>query len=152
MADKGGLAYFGDDPKAIDSAEAALQKLSDALEARGNRFFDPQMLAMAEGFLAPTRSGSFGESLGNAANRLRVAQESQGKQDVESAQAQLGLVQQKAALEQQKRAGEGYKALETEFGLGTKPVGGGQPPVGSPPAAPESQPPAQPATSSMFNM
>jgi hypothetical protein len=147
---KGGLGYIGDDPKAIESAEAALQRLSEALEARGNRFFDPQMLAMAEGFLAPTRSGSFGESLGNAANRLRVAQESQGKQDIENAQAQLGLVQQKAAIEQQKRAGEGYKALETEYGLGAKPVEGGQPPVAR--AVTEGEPSAQPATASMFNM
>ena len=147
---KGGLGYIGDDPKAIESAEAALQRLSEALEARGNRFFDPQMLAMAEGFLAPTRSGSFGESLGNAANRLRVAQESQGKQDIENAQAQLGLVQQKAAIAQQKRAGEGYKALETEYGLGAKPVEGGQPPVAR--AATEGEPSAQPATASMFNM
>ena len=131
---KGGLGYIGDDPKAIESAEAALQRLSDALESRNNRFFDPQMLALAEGFLAPTRSGGFGESLGNAANRLRVAQESQGKQDIESAQAQIGVAQQKAAIEQQKRAGEGYKALETEFGVGAKPA-----PTGAPPAA--GQPP-----------
>jgi len=154
---KGGLGYIGDDPKAIESAEAALKRLSEALEARGNRFFDPQMLAMAEGFLAPTRSGSFGESLGNAANRLRLAQEAQGKQEYETAQAQMGLIQQKAALEQQRRAGEGYKALETEFGVGAKPASTGAPPtgapVGQPPSSepPSGQPQGQP-TPSMFNV
>jgi hypothetical protein len=144
---KGGLGYIGDNPKAIEDSEAALERLSKALEARGNSFFDPQMLAMAEGFLAPTRSGSFGESLGNAANRLRLAQESQGKQELESAQANLGVIQQKAAIEQQKRAGEGYKALETEYGLGTKPVAGGPPSAA--PAATEGQP--QSSMASLFN-
>jgi hypothetical protein len=154
---KGGLGYIGDNPKAIENAEAALERLSKALEARGNSFFDPQMLAMAEGFLAPTRSGSFGESLGNAANRLRLAQESQGKQEIESAQGNLAVIQQKAALEQQRRAGEGYKALETEFGVGAKPASTGAPPTGAPAGQPPSgeppsgQPQGQP-TPSMFNV
>jgi hypothetical protein len=155
---KGGLGYIGDNPKAIEDAEAALERLSKALEARGNSFFDPQMLAMAEGFLAPTRSGSFGESLGNAANRLRAAQEAQGKQELETAQANLGVVQQKAALEQQKRLGNEYKGLRQDMGLlpptpqegapapGQPPAG--QPPAGQPPAA--GQPPNPMA--SMFNM
>lgn len=149
---KGGLGYIGDNPKAIEDSEAALERLSKALESRGGGMFDPQMLAMAEGFLAPTRSGSFGESLGNAANRVRLAQETQGKQEYENAQAQLGLIQQKAALEQQKRAGEGYKALEEEYGIRPKAAGA---PIEAPPSAAVGQPPAptpQPATSSMFNM
>jgi hypothetical protein len=155
---KGGLGYIGDNPEAIQSSEAALERLSKALESRGGGMFDPQMLAMAEGFLAPTRSGSFGESLGNAANRLRVAQESQGKQELENAQANLGIIQQKAAIEQQKQAGIGYKALEQEYGLGPKPAAPmeaqqkaptGQPPSSQPQAG---QPQGQPATASMFNM
>jgi hypothetical protein len=149
---KGGLGYIGDNPKAIEDSEAALERLSKALESRGGGMFDPQMLAMAEGFLAPTRSGSFGESLGNAANRVRLAQEAQGKQEYETAQAQIGLIQQKAAIEQQKRAGEGYKSLEEEYGLRPKAAGA---PIEAPPSAAVGQPPAptpQPATSSMFNM
>jgi len=148
---KGGLGYIGDNPEAIQSSEAALERLSKALESRGGGMFDPQMLALAEGFLAPTRSGSFGESLGNAANRLRLAQEAQGKQELESAQANLGVIQQKAALEQQKQAGAGYKALEQEYGLGTKPAPAGAP-MEAPQKAPIGQPPAQPDTASMFNM
>ena len=149
---KGGLGYIGDNPEAVQSAEAALERLSRAYEARNNQFFDPQLLAMAEGFLAPTRSGGFGESLGNAANRMRLAQESQGKQEVENAQGNLAIIQQKAALEQQKRAGEGYKALEEEYGIRPKAAGA---PIEAPPSAAVGQPPAptpQPATSSMFNM
>jgi len=157
---KGGLGYIGDNPKAIEDSEAALERLSKALESRGGGMFDPQMLAMAEGFLAPTRSGSFGESLGNAANRLRLAQESQGKQEIENAQGNLAIIQQKAALEQQKRLGNEYKGLRQDMGLLPPQEGApGQPPTGQPPAA--GQPPAgQPSAAgqppnpmaSMFNM
>ena len=152
---KGGLGYIGDNPEAIQSAESALERLSKAYEARNKQFFDPQMLAMAEGFLAPTRSGSFGESLGNAANRLRLAQESQGKQEIESAQGNLAIIQQKAALEQQKRLGTEYKGLRQDMGLLPPQEGApapGQPLTGQPPAAGQAaeQPPNPMA--SMFNM
>jgi hypothetical protein len=160
---KGGLGYIGDNPEAIQSAEAALERLSKAYEARNKQFFDPQMLALAEGFLAPTRSGSFGESLGNAANRMRLAQESQGKQEIESAQGNMAIIQQKAALEQQRRLGNEYKGLRQDMGLLPPQEGApGQPPTGQPPAPgqPSVQPPAagqpagQPANpmASMFNM
>jgi hypothetical protein len=153
---KGGLGYIGDNPEAVQSAEAALERLSRAYESRNKQFFDPQMLALAEGFLAPTRSGSFGESLGNAANRMRLAQESQGKQEVENAQGNLAIIQQKAALEQQKRLGKEYGGLRQEMGLlpqevapepGQPPRQAGQPSAGQPPAG---QPPNPMA--SMFNM
>jgi len=150
---KGGLGYIGDNPEAIQSAESALERLSKAYEARNKQFFDPQMLAMAEGFLAPTRSGSFGESLGNAANRLRLAQESQGKQEIESAQGNMAIIQQKAALEQQKRLGTEYKGLRQDMGLLPPQEGA---PTGQPPGQPSGQPPAagQPPNpmASMFNM
>lgn len=156
---KGGLGYIGDNPEAVQSAEAALERLSRAYESRNKQFFDPQMLAMAEGFLAPTRSGSFGESLGNVANRMRLAQESQGKQEIENAQGNLAIIQQKAALEQQKRLGKEYGGLRQEMGLlpsqGEAPGPGqstAQPPAGQPPAGqpPAGQPPNPMA--SMFNM
>jgi hypothetical protein len=42
----------------------ALAKLTESLDNRKNRFFDPTLLAAASGFLAPTQTGGFGESLG----------------------------------------------------------------------------------------
>jgi hypothetical protein len=152
---KGGLGYIGDNPEAIQSAESALERLSKAYEARNKQFFDPQMLALAEGFLAPTRSGSFGESLGNAANRMRLAQESQGKQEIENAQGNLAIIQQKAALEQQRRLGTEYKGLRQDMGLLPPQEAApapGQPLAGQPPAAGQAaeQPPNPMA--SMFNM
>ena len=42
-------------------------KLLESLDARKNRLFDPMLMKAAAGFLAPTKTGSFGESLGYAA-------------------------------------------------------------------------------------
>lgn len=104
---KGGLAYIpGDDPSAIAANKAyqdALERLNKSLEARQNRMFDPTMLALAEGFLTPGRTGSFGESLGVAAGKMRAAEEAEGKQEMEIAQAKLGLAERGIALEQQRQ-------------------------------------------------
>lgn len=104
---KGGLAYIpGDDPSAIAANKAyqdALERLNKSLEARQNRMFDPTMLALAEGFLTPGRTGSFGESLGVAAGKMRAAEEEEGKTEMALAQAKLGLAERGIALEQQRQ-------------------------------------------------
>ena len=56
--------------KDVDDARLAM---TEALSARRTGV-DPSMLALAQGFLAPTRTGSFGESLGNAAGSYATAQ------------------------------------------------------------------------------
>ena len=48
---------------------------------------------IAQGFLAPTRTGSFGESLGSAAGAAGDWQAEQEKQKIPLAQARLGLLQ-----------------------------------------------------------
>lgn len=104
---KGGLAFIPEtNPEAIQANKAyqeALNRLNSALEARQNRMFDPTMLALAEGFLTPGRTGSFGESLGVAAGKMRAAEEAEGKQEMEIAQAKLGLAERGIALEQQRQ-------------------------------------------------
>lgn len=54
----------------VDNARASM---TEALSARRTGV-DPGMLALAQGFLAPTRTGSFGESLGAAAGNYATAQ------------------------------------------------------------------------------
>ena len=104
---KGGLAYIpGDDPSAIAANKAyqdALERLNKSLEARQNRMFDPTMLALAEGFLTPGRTGSFGESLGVAAGKMRAAEQEEEKAEQQIAQAKLGLAERGIALEQQRQ-------------------------------------------------
>ena len=79
----------------------ALQKYLDAqkhanevLEERNNRLFDPTMLAMAQGFLAPTKTGGFGESLGNVAGQLIPVQQAEEKRAMDMAKMRLEMAQQ----------------------------------------------------------
>jgi hypothetical protein len=82
--------------------QEALQTMLDSLDARKNQMFDPQMLALAEGFLKPTQTGSFGESLGYAVAGARQAGELEAKRNRELAEARLGLAGQQVALQRQK--------------------------------------------------
>lgn len=82
----------GEDPATIEANliyQDALAKLSQSLDTRKNRFFDPVWLAAAQGFLAPTQTGGFGESLGNAAKGISAAQEQDLKQEQEIAQQRV---------------------------------------------------------------
>jgi hypothetical protein len=73
--------------------QEALARLTQTLEARKNPTFDPVMMAMAAGFLGPTRTGSFGEALGRAAEGVGKAQSAESAQDVEIAKQQMELAQ-----------------------------------------------------------
>lgn len=91
--------------KAYRESQAALLR---ALEAREKPLFDPTLLAMAQGFLAPTKTGSFGESLGNVASKLAPVQEDEQKRAVEMAQIRAQLASQEL---QQTRRGQALKSL-----------------------------------------
>jgi len=67
----------------------ALARLSQSLDTRKNRFFDPVLLAAAQGFGAPTQTGSFGESLGIVAKNVGAAQEQETKLEQEIAQQRV---------------------------------------------------------------
>ena len=95
MAEKTTVGYLpGSDPEAVEANMAyqeALQRMQNALEARRSRFIDPTALALAQGFLAPTQTGGFGESLVLAAKNLREAKIQEEKENQDITQAQLGL-------------------------------------------------------------
>lgn len=77
--------------KARADVDAARETMRLALENRKGRI-DPSMLALAQGFLAPTKTGSFGESLGAAAGAYGKAQEGE-----ENRQAQLAKMRYELA-------------------------------------------------------
>lgn len=77
--------------RARADVDAARETMRLALENRKGRI-DPSMLALAQGFLAPTRTGSFGESLGTAAGAYGRAQEGE-----ENRQAQLAKMRYELA-------------------------------------------------------
>lgn len=79
------------------------QELKDALDYRKGFYLDPTMLAMAQGFAAPTRTGSFFESLGTVAGQLGQAQEAERKRAEEIARMRLELAMGELGLQQQQR-------------------------------------------------
>lgn len=147
MAEKITGGYLpGSDPETQQANLAyqqALMRMQSALEARQNRFFDPEMLALAQGFLAPTQTGGFGESLGFAARNLREAQTQQEKEEREIAQAQLGIAQ--SGLEMERIRGRerlakelygpqlGQPSAQPRGGLPTSERGGALPGPAAPP-------------------
>ena len=72
----------------------AQKRLDDMLANRENRLFDPVMLAMSQGFLAPTKTGSFGESLGNVAAAVGPAQAAESNTARDIAKMRLDVAQQ----------------------------------------------------------
>ena len=119
--------------------------LKAALSARENQLFDPVLLALSQGFAAPTKTGGFGESLSNAAGLANTAAQGQQKNLMENAQMRMQLAQM--SLEQNRK----NKAQSMVGDLFGKPSGApdsvGTPTVGSPAGAPateSAQPPAKP--------
>lgn len=123
--------------------QKALEDMLTALDARKTRLFDPQLLAMAKGFAAPTKSGSFFESLGNAAGEAGTAQAEQEKENREIAQAKLGLAGQKMGLLRQQESDtmlENFLKSRGRPGFQSAGVTPGVTPGGAPAGAPGSAP------------
>jgi len=73
--------------------EEAVALLANSLGER-KRLFDPTLLAMAQGLLAQTQTGGFGEALGNAAKSVGTAQEAEEKRNQEILQAKVAMAGQ----------------------------------------------------------
>ena len=134
----------GTDPDIVEANrryQEALDTLTQSLDTRKNRYFDPVMLAMAQGFLAPTQSGSFGESLGNVAGKVGPAEAAAMKEQQDIAQQKLGVATQGLELQR-------LKSRDAELAkyLGEGPTAGPQAaPVAGPKAGPLSGALAGPA-------
>jgi hypothetical protein len=84
----------------------ALKKMVESLDARKNRMFDPTLLAMAQGFLTPGRTGSFGEALGQVAGNVRAAETERAKEEQAAAAAELGIRQKQIEMLRQQQAAD----------------------------------------------
>ena len=117
--------------------------LKAALAARENQLFDPVLLALSQGFAAPTKTGAFGESLSTAAGLANQAAQGQQKNLMENAQMRMQLAQM--GLEQgRKEKAQGL--IGNLFNQGAPSAGApAAPTVGAPAGAPSvGAPPAQP--------
>jgi hypothetical protein len=109
-----------------DSYQSALERIKTALDARENRPFDPHLLAIAQGLLSPTKTGSFGESLGQAAGNVLPVMQTEEKQNLDTAQMRLQLAQ---AEREQANLTAAQRAFQQKAGL---PVTGARPAEGAP--------------------
>jgi hypothetical protein len=98
----------------------ALAKIKSALDARQNRAYNPTLLAISQGMLAPSATGSFGEGVGQAAGNVLKVQQQEEKENLDNAQIRLQLAQ--AERQQDLK----NKALGIAFGTG-KPAQAGAP-------------------------
>lgn len=76
-----------------ENAEASerTKKLLESLDSRRNMPFNPMLMKLAAGMLRPTKTGSFGESLGYAAEGMSEQAEKEFKQRQEDAKLRFEL-------------------------------------------------------------
>jgi hypothetical protein len=92
--------------------QEAYDKLVQAVEARSEKpFFDPTYLAAAQGFLSPSKTGSFFESLGNVAGNVAKAQEAEQTRAEELAKMRLELAGMGVERARQQWIAKGYQDL-----------------------------------------
>jgi hypothetical protein len=112
----------GEDPDIVAANKRyqdAVARLSDSLANR-KMLFDPTLLAMAEGFLSPTQTGGFGESLGKMAGKVGAAQEMEDKRQMALREREVAVAGQGVELQR-------MKARDAEL---LKYLGGPQPSTG----------------------
>jgi len=118
---------LGDQREALNNA---LLRMRESLDARKNRMFDPVLMQTAAGFLKPTKTGSFGESLGSAAENAGAAAERQLITDAENQKLELELLGREQEFRQQLGGDTLMSAL-----LGGQKTAGAPPPAGAPSGA-----------------
>ena len=89
---------LGDQREAMNSA---LLRMRESLDVRKNRLFDPVLMQTAAGFLKPTKTGSFGESLGYAAENAGTAAEREMLHQRENQKLEMELLGKEQELRQQ---------------------------------------------------
>jgi hypothetical protein len=137
-----------------EALEQQIQLLSKSLDSRMNPGYDVPLMQMAAGFLKPTKTGSFGESLGYGMENYSKAAEEEfarkqlvDKQRLEYMQKMADIQKQRGLLDYQladmgapaqTTLRTGAEPLPPGAPAGTPPVGGGMPSapsVGAPPSA-----------------
>jgi hypothetical protein len=134
------MASVADDVDAQrEQMNAVLERLRAGLDSRKNRPFDPVLMATAAGLLAPTKTGSFGESLGYAAQGAGVASEKELERTKEDQKLELELAGKQMEFSQQ-LAGDTLMGniFRNARGPAGAPAAAGAPAGAAPAAAPAS--------------
>lgn len=113
--------------------DAHRKRLMDLMSSRKQMPFDPSMMALAAGLLAPTKTGGFGESLGYGMSGYAAEAEKQFRREQEEAKLAYEL---EVGAQQQKRELMGQQLMAEMFG--------GEEPAPVPQVAKAEAPPAAP--------
>ena len=96
-ASSGALSTFVTTDEGQERVQAyrdAQDSLRQALDSRQNQLFDPTLLAISQALGSPTKTGSFGEVLGNVAGAIGTSQQAEEKRARETAEMRLELAKQ----------------------------------------------------------
>jgi hypothetical protein len=145
---------LADRAAASKQLENQINVLRAGLERRMTPAFDPALMKLAAGFLKPTRTGSFGESAGYAAENFSDENEKQVLRNQAVDKMQMELLEKQRALSQANlldefrmrqmggmTSGEPQAAQRPPIGA---PAGEAPSPQGAPQAAPQGAPEKRP--------
>jgi hypothetical protein len=129
MADKSALSLYVNNPEGEERVRAykeAQANLRQALDSRQNQLFDPTLLAISQALGSPTKTGSFGEVLGNVAGAIGTSQEAEQKRAREIANMKFEVARNELQSYQTTESDKEFRNI----------LGGmlGKPPVGAAPA------------------
>lgn len=135
------VSGLGERTEVDDSLDLAMQRIQDLLAQREQKSYNPTLLAIAQGMLAPSATGSFGEGIGAAAGNVLKSQEQEQKQAMENAQMRLQIAQ---AQKEQANLRTAQQDFARTTGLGAQPQAGAPGATGTPgaPGAPGAGQPA----------
>ena len=97
-----------------DAMNSALKRMRESLDVRKNRLFDPVLMQTAAGFLKPTKTGSFGESLGYAAENAIAASEREQVRQAENMKLESEITEKELAFRRQLMGDKFMKRFEEE--------------------------------------
>lgn len=144
MAKTSPLSLYADTEEGqqrVQDYKDAQENLRKALSAREGQAFDPTLLAISQALASPTKTGSFGEVLGNVAGAIGTSQEAEQKRARENAAMRLELAQQGLQSYQATSADQQYRDIVKGI-TGGQPPSGGAAPAGTPAGAPAGAPTA----------
>jgi hypothetical protein len=136
-ASSGALSTFVTSDEGRERVQAykdAQDNLRQALDSRQNQLFDPTLLAISQALGSPTKTGSFGEVLGNVAGAIGTSQQAEEKRAREAAAMRFEMAQQGLQSYQATAKDKAFQDLVKSM-TGQPPTGGAAP-AGAPTGAP----------------
>lgn len=106
-----------------ETMNQVIQRLRAGLDNRKNQLFDPVMMAAASGFLKPTRTGSFGESVGYAGEGASLAADKEMQRQKENQKLEVELLGQEMEMKKQLAGDAIMKSILPGGAMGKPAVG-----------------------------